>query len=136
MITQTKREEIIKSLDNSVDSVKLEELFLYDLSPYYIEKEDDSFFSKQLEYIQEKNLLNHNPNISFTPVQIDFYNKITGLNPIFVKNTLDKIDEFENEEKFLNPQKSFLKNLLIQIFMEITHLVRKSNCLKKITINY
>lgn len=76
MITQTKREEIIKSLDNSVDSVKLEELFLYDLSPYYIEKEDDSFFSKQLEYIQEKNLLNHNPNISFTPVQIDFYNKI------------------------------------------------------------
>lgn len=76
MITQAKREEIIKSLDNSVDSVKLEELFLYDLSPYYIEKEDDSFFSKQLEYIQEKNLLNHNPNISFTPVQIDFYNKI------------------------------------------------------------
>ena len=76
MINQNDREQIIKLMDKSIENVSIEDLFLYDLSPYYIEKEDDSFFSKQLEYIQEKNLLNHNPNISFTSVQIDFYNKI------------------------------------------------------------
>ena len=56
MINQAKREEIIKLLDKSSDLIKLEDLFLYDLSPYYEEKKNDSFFSKQLEFIQENNI--------------------------------------------------------------------------------
>ena len=56
---------------------------------------------KEISYIQEENI---KPIIEPKESEFDFYNKITGLNPIFVKNTLDKIDEFENEEKFLNPQ--------------------------------
>jgi replicative superfamily II helicase len=76
MINQTKREELIKLLDNSEDLVKLEDLFLYDLSPYYEDKEDDSFFYKQLEYIQDKNILNHDPKISFTSEQVNIYNNI------------------------------------------------------------
>lgn len=100
MINQIKREEIIKLLDNSEDSVKLEELFLYDLSPYHSEKEDDSFFSKQLEYIQEKNLLNHNPNISFTSVQINFYNNIV-----------------ENKRSIVSAPTSFGKTMLIKEYI-------------------
>ncbi len=78
MINQAEREEIIKLLDKSSDLVKLEDLFLYDLSPYYEEKKNDSFFSKQLEFIQENNILSHNSKISFTSEQINIYNKIVG----------------------------------------------------------
>lgn len=84
MINQTKREDIIKLLDESGDLIKLEDLFLYDLSPYYEEKKNDSFFSKQLEYIQDSNLLNHNPRISFTSEQINIYNKIVENNRCIV----------------------------------------------------
>lgn len=76
MINQKNREDIIKLLEKSKDKVSIEDLFIFDLSPYYVEKIDDSFFSKQLEFIQEKNLLNHNPKISFTAEQINVYNKI------------------------------------------------------------
>ena len=34
----------------------------------------------------------------------DFYNKIPGLNPIFVENILKQLETFEKEEKFLDPQ--------------------------------
>lgn len=100
MINQNDREQIIKLMDESVENVSIEDLFLYDLSPYYIEKEDDSFFSKQLEYIQEKNLLNHNPNISFTNVQIDFYNKIV-----------------ENKRCIVSAPTSFGKTMLIKEYI-------------------
>lgn len=80
MINQKNREDLIKRLDKSEESVMLEDLFLYDLSPYYYEKESDSFFSKQLEYIQEKNQLEHNPKISFTSEQIRIYNKLVDNN--------------------------------------------------------
>ena len=36
----------------------------------------------------------------------DFYNKIPGLNPIFVENILMQLEIFENENKFLDPQVS------------------------------
>jgi replicative superfamily II helicase len=75
MINQKNREELIKLLDNG-DEVKLEDLFLYDLSPYYSEKENESFFSKQIEFIQEKNRLNHDSKISFTLEQIAVYQRI------------------------------------------------------------
>lgn len=100
MINQNDREQIIKLMDESADNVSIEDLFLYDLSPYYIDKEDDSFFSKQLEYIQEKNLLNHNPNISFTNVQIDFYNKIV-----------------ENKRCIVSAPTSFGKTMLIKEYI-------------------
>jgi superfamily II helicase len=81
MINQTKREEVIKLLDKSSENVKLEDLFLYDLSPYYIEKQDNSFFSKQLEYQKERDLLNHRRNnISFTSEQKKIYNEIVDKN--------------------------------------------------------
>lgn len=76
VINQENREVIIKKLDESIDNVELEDLFLFDLSPYYEEKLDESFFSKQLEFIQEKNQLKHNPEISFTSEQIKIYNGI------------------------------------------------------------
>jgi superfamily II DNA/RNA helicase len=100
MINQNDREQIIKLMDESVENVSIEDLFLYDLSPYYIEKEDDSFFSKQLEYIQEKNLLNHNPKISFTSVQINFYNKIV-----------------ENKRTIVSAPTSFGKTMLIKEYI-------------------
>ncbi|MGZ5197391.1 MAG: helix-turn-helix domain-containing protein, partial [Kaistella sp.] len=34
----------------------------------------------------------------------DFYNKIPGLNPIFVENILKQLEDFEKEEKFLDVQ--------------------------------
>ena len=34
----------------------------------------------------------------------DFYNKIPGLNPIFVENILNQLEIFENENKFLDSQ--------------------------------
>ncbi|PDS26857.1 DEAD/DEAH box helicase [Flavobacterium branchiophilum] len=82
MINQTKREEVIKLLDESSENVNLEDLFLYDLSPYYIEKQNNSFFSKQLEYQKERDLLNHysRNNISFTSEQKRIYNEIVDKN--------------------------------------------------------
>ena len=34
----------------------------------------------------------------------DFYNKIPGLNPLFVENILKQLDVFEKENKFLDSQ--------------------------------
>ena len=80
MINQKNREDIIKLLDESKDNVSIEDLFLFDLSPYYNDKLNDSFFSKQLEFIQEKNQLKHNLKISFTSEQIKIYNGIVEHN--------------------------------------------------------
>ncbi|NBL65853.1 DEAD/DEAH box helicase family protein [Flavobacterium sp. NST-5] len=80
ILNQDNREVIIKILDDKKERVELEDLFLYDLSPYYKENLDDSFFSKQLEFIQEKNRLSHNPEISFTSEQIKIYQGIVESN--------------------------------------------------------
>lgn len=100
MINQTNREEIIKLLDQSKDLVRLEDLFLFDLSPYYEEMKNDSFFSKQLEFIQDKNLLNHNPKISFTSEQIKIYNQIV-----------------ENKRSIVSAPTSFGKTMLIKEYI-------------------
>jgi len=85
MINQSKREEVIKLLDQLVNEVKIEDLFLFDLSPYYAEKKDDSFFSKQLEFILEKNLLNHSKlNISFTSEQKRIYDHLISFKRIII----------------------------------------------------
>lgn len=77
MISQTSREELIKVLDKDESEVNIEDLFLYDLSPYYEEKIDESLFSKQLEFIQEKNRLNHNSRFSFAPEQKRIYDELS-----------------------------------------------------------
>jgi ERCC4-related helicase len=77
MINQNNREDIIKLLDSNADEVSIKDLFLYDLSPYYKEKKDESFFSKQMEFILEKNVINHgNRRISFTDEQKTLYDQI------------------------------------------------------------
>ena len=38
--------------------------------------------------------------------QTDYYNKIRGMNPILVKNILKQLDDFENNEEFLDSQVS------------------------------
>lgn len=100
MINQKNREDIIKLLDESKDNVSIEDLFLFDLSPYYEEKIDNSFFSKQLEFIQERNLLSHNPNISFTSEQINIYKKIV-----------------ENKRSIVSAPTSFGKTMLIKEYI-------------------
>ncbi|WP_374445999.1 helix-turn-helix domain-containing protein [Epilithonimonas sp.] len=52
--------------------------------------------AKQEESLDQIFVLNDN----------DYFKKIPGLNPNIVKNILSKIDEFEAEKKFLNPQVS------------------------------
>lgn len=100
LINQTNREEIIRLFDESSEKINLEDLFLFDLSPYYEEKKNDSFFSKQLEFIQEKNLLHHNPKISFTTEQINVYNKI-----------------IENKRSIVSAPTSFGKTMLIKEYI-------------------
>ncbi|UZT99816.1 DEAD/DEAH box helicase [Chryseobacterium fluminis] len=101
MINQKNRESIIKLLDDSESDVNVEDLFLYELSPYYNEKKNDSFFSKQLEFIQISNLLNHNDsNISFTPEQVKIYNQI-----------------IENERVLISAPTSFGKTMLVKEFI-------------------
>lgn len=139
MINQIKREEIIKLLDNSEDSVKLEELFLYDLSPYYSEKEDDSFFSKQLEYHKERDLLNHRRNnISFTSEQKKIYNEIVDKNnnriiisapTSFGKTMLVKEYIFNEQPEtivFIVPTNSLADELIgdfVQIYTDIGYTI-------------
>ncbi|MCE3074656.1 DEAD/DEAH box helicase [Chryseobacterium gwangjuense] len=100
MINQTNREEIIKLLDISEEKVLLEDLFLYDLSPYYEEKKNQSFFSKQLEFIQEKNQLSYNSDISFTSEQLKIYNGIV-----------------ENQRSIVSAPTSFGKTMLIKEYI-------------------
>lgn len=100
LINQDNREVIIKKLDESNENVELEDLFLFDLSPYYEEKLDNSFFSKQLEFIQEKNRLKHNPEISFTSEQIRIYNGI-----------------IENKRCIVSAPTSFGKTMLVKEYI-------------------
>src|SRR5690554_1132784 len=122
ILKQEDREAIIKLLDQSADNVELEDLFLYDLSPYYHEKKDGSFFSKQLEFIQKKNQLKYNPEISFTSEQIRIYNGIKEFDRCIVsaptsfgKTMLIKEYIFEYNPKkvvFIVPTNSLADELL------------------------
>lgn len=52
-----------------------------------------------------ENVITFENVIANTPkFDYDFYNKIPGLNPIFVENILKQLETFEKEEKFLDPQ--------------------------------
>lgn len=52
-----------------------------------------------------ENVITFENGIANTPkFDYEFYNKIPGLNPIFVENILKQLETFEKEEKFLDPQ--------------------------------
>ncbi|WP_332029150.1 helix-turn-helix domain-containing protein [Kaistella sp.] len=52
-----------------------------------------------------ENVITFENGVANTPkFDYDFYNKIPGLNPIFVENILKQLETFEKEEKFLDPQ--------------------------------
>lgn len=55
-------------------------------------KEDEQISPPLTDYPEEQKSL------------YDYYNKISGLNPLFVKNILEQLDIFEKENKFLDPQ--------------------------------
>ena len=64
----------------------------------------------------------------------NFYNKIPGLNPIFVENILNQLEEFENDNKFLDTQIS--QRLLSEnLSTNATYLSKIINIYKGKTFN-
>lgn len=53
---------------------------------------------------QEKSITDSTDEQHPQTFDYDYYNKIPGLNPIFVENILNQLEDFENENKFLDPQ--------------------------------
>lgn len=53
---------------------------------------------------EEQQILNIKEQQSKKTFDYDYYNKIPGLNPIFVESILKQLENFENENKFLDPQ--------------------------------
>lgn len=103
MINQTRRETVIKLLDAEAENIELEDLFLFDLSPYYQEKLNDTFFSKQIEYQKERDQLKHSEKkISFAPEQKEIYEQI--------------LDE-ANDKLIISAPTSFGKTMLIKEYI-------------------
>jgi hypothetical protein len=103
MIDQTRRETVIKLLDSSTENIKLEDLFLFDLSPYYQEKFNDTFFSKQIEYQKDRDQLKHSEKkISFASEQKEIYVQI--------------LDE-TNDKLIISAPTSFGKTMLIKEYI-------------------
>lgn len=78
-----------------------------------IQKEKQSYKKRFEEIIaQQKNAsaedeksFDHSTDIHhIQKFDYEFYNKIPGLNPLFVENILTQLEQFENENKFLDPQ--------------------------------
>lgn len=78
-----------------------------------IQKEKQSYKKRFEEIIAQQNtvsdeeekLFNTSPDIHHVQkFDYEFYNKIPGLNPLFVENILTQLEQFENENKFLDPQ--------------------------------
>ena len=80
-----------------------------------IQKEKQKYKKRFEEIIAQQNTVTIEDEKRITPsstnqhkqkFDYDFYNKIPGLNPIFVENILMQLEIFENENKFLDPQVS------------------------------
>lgn len=80
---------------------------------YRIQKEKQNYKKRFEEIIAQQSTENLNEKISFVSSPNDhkiqkfdyeFYNKIPGLNPLFVENILTQLERFESENKFLDPQ--------------------------------
>lgn len=73
-------------------------------------------------------------NINEASFDYNFYNKIPGLNPIFIENILNQLEEFENDNKFLDTQIS--QRLLSENFStNATYLSKIINVYKGKTFN-
>lgn len=76
-MNQEDREKILLSIDEK-KFISNEDLFLYDLTPYYNFNElNDSLFHKIINYHYIQNRMKHNPKISFTPEQKKILKEIT-----------------------------------------------------------
>lgn len=81
---------------------------------FRIHKEKQTYKKRFEEIIAQQNKLSSTEKLSGDSAQYegqqkfdyDFYNKIPGLNPIFVENILNQLAIFEHENKFLDPQVS------------------------------
>ena len=103
MINQTRRETVIKLLDSATENINLEDLFLFGLSPYYKEKLNDTFFSKQIEYQKDRDELKHSEKkISFASEQKEIYEQI-------LDDTNDKL--------IISAPTSFGKTMLIKEYI-------------------
>ncbi|WP_193812366.1 helix-turn-helix domain-containing protein [Kaistella flava (ex Peng et al. 2021)] len=80
-----------------------------------IQKEKQKYKTRFEEIIAQQNEVNteeEKPIVDLTDNQLkrdfdyDFYNKIPGLNPVFVETILKQLEIFENENKFLDSQVS------------------------------
>ena len=83
--------------------------------------------------IAEEVFSNSELNINFpkpkNSIDLEYYNKIPGLNPLIVENILNKLDDFEKGNKFLDNQVS--KGLLSEILnTNSTYLSRIINVYK------
>ena len=84
--------------------------FIYFGFRIYNEKQNykkrfEEIIAQQSEiHTQEQLTVDANNNQHQKKFDYDFYNKISGLNPLFVENILKQLEIFENENKFLDPQ--------------------------------
>lgn len=71
-------------------------------------KRFDEIIAQQSQIKREEEITIHQLPHEFIKPAFDyeFYNKIPGLNPVFVENILDQLEVFENENKFLDSQVS------------------------------
>lgn len=76
-MNQEDRDEILKIIDLK-KNVSNEDLFLYDLTPYYSLNNCESFFSKILIYQLQQEQMKHNNHIYFTPEQRRIFNEISN----------------------------------------------------------
>lgn len=88
-------------------------LVLFSFFGFRIYKEKQNYKKRFEEIIAEQNKANATEEKSITDspnykhqqkFDYDFYNKIPGLNPLFVENILNQLKIFENENRFLDPQ--------------------------------
>lgn len=91
-------------------------IFLVSIFLYFglrIQKEKQRYKKSFEEIIAQQNTLNtpKGKALADTAEQpqkhdfdYEFYNKIAGLNPVFVENILMQLENFETENKFLDPQ--------------------------------
>lgn len=95
--------------------------------------EKHALITKQPENKEDSQII---PEVNITEASFDynFYNKIPGLNPIFIENILNQLEEFENNNKFLDTQIS--QRLLSENFStNATYLSKIINVYKGKTFN-
>lgn len=88
---------------------------------------------KPIEIAVEKEKTEHLPDLK-NPEELDYFNKIPGINPNSVQTILNQLNQFELEEEFLNPQLS-LKSLSETFSTNSTYLSKIINVYKEKNFN-